>query len=365
MGAAACKRRREERNPSPPVAPCSSGGGTASSVVSDRDCGKPYCILEACAPVSLQTDRAAAPSGRSWDVAVEHRDVCALGRSDLGQLDSRNADRSALHACVDAGWLEGVQFLLRKRADPSLADSQGHGPLHAAARLGRGDLLALLANAGAELDAQDRDMEGDEEFRGGHFEKKTANKTPLHYAAEGLHYEACDFLLARGARVDERDCWYKTALHLAEDELASEEQLRVVGLLLRGRADPNLGNLERGPGQTSLLAAVHEKNLPLVALLLRSGADLAASGKQGMCPLHLAARMRNEKLAAMLLSGRADPAQKTPTGLTAADLARANNCQGLAALLDAATLGPNIGTAQGEPELEGAAAGSPLMDELS
>lgn len=341
MGAAVCKRRRDDGD----VKPASS----APSVLSSD--GRKFCVNEACADVDCSsTTTACTRSTGSWIFAVEHRDLDALEGADLSEVDGGNGNSTALLSCINAGWVAGVQNVLRRRVDPSATDDQGHSPLHAAAKLGRCDLQQLLIEAGADLDLQDRDMENDEEFRGGHFEKKTANRTALHYAAEALSRDACDLLLSRGARVGERDCWYKTPLHLAEEELASEEQVSVVELLLRHGADPNLGNMERGPNQTSLLTAIYEKNIPLVELFVKRGADLKVGGKQGMTALHLAARMRSERLVTILLDGRADPSQRTPSGSTAADLARSNGSTSLAALIE--------GTKE-------AAGGSTLMDELS
>ena len=135
---------------------------------------------------------------------------------------------------------------LGKRADPSLADSTGRTPLHAAAQAGSLEIAAALLDAGAELNAQDRDMEGAEEFRSQHFQQKTEHRTALHYAAERLDCALCEALLARGAVANVRDCWYKTPLQLVEDEPASEEQLRTAALLLSHKADANLGNMELG-----------------------------------------------------------------------------------------------------------------------
>lgn len=344
-----------------PVAPFTAAKKEACSLkgCQERACTNEVDQADCVHDVDCPATSSWARSDRSWVFAVEHCDIDALGQADLSQLDSRNADCSALHACIDVDWAVGAQYLLLMRADPSLPNSHGHAPIHAAAIMGRRPLLELLLDASADLNAQDRDMEGDEEFRGGQFEKKTTNRTALHYAAEALDYYVCDLLLLHGAEANVRDCWYKTPLHLVEDEPASEEQMHVMELLLHNTADPNLGNLERGPNQTSLLVAVYEKNFHTVDLLIQGRADLLAKGKQGMCALHLAARMRSEKLAMMLLNARADPAQKTPSGLRAADLARSNGCRGLAELLESEILPPGVGS------LVPVAGTASIIDEIS
>jgi len=342
MGAAACKKRWQQ-----------PGG--------EQEASQPYSKIEEGrgAPPGSSAANSRA-DGPSWVYAVEQRDLQALAQANLKACDSRNAERSAVHACVDAGWADGVGCLLQRRVDPSQADAQGHAALHAAAKLGRKDLLALLLDAGAEVDAQDRDAEGDDtSFRGGSFEKKAEHRTALHYAAEAVSHEACSILLSHRANPNLRDCAYKTPLHLAEDESADKGQLGIVKLLLEQRADPNLGNLQRGARQTSLLAAVYEKNMLMVELLMQSGrCDLSIAGKQGMAALHLAARVRNQPMVELLLAGRADTAQRTDSGKTAADLARANNCLALATLLEG-------GGGGGGDEGAAAAPGASLLNEVS
>lgn len=341
--------------------------GEASAAIGPRGTGclREECVKEDCAASSSagacgQAAPGRAKSSGSWIYAVEHCNAEALLGADLAATDAANGNRTALQACVASGWLEGVESLLRHGVDPSAADDQAHTALHAAAKLGRGDMVSLLIAAAADINAQDRDMDNDEEFRGGHYEKKTTNRMALHYAAENLDHDICGLLLAQRALVDGRDCWYKTPLHLVEDEPASSEQLRAAGLLLARGADPGLGNLERGPGQTSLLAAVHGKNLALAELLIRSRADVRARGKQGMGVLHLAARMRSRRLVQALLDGRADPLQKNAAGRSAADLARANGCADLFAAIEHDASGD--GAKDGRT---GQQSGPSLMDELS
>jgi len=270
------------------------------------------------------------------DAPVEAQDIEALRGVDVTVTDHSGV--GALHVCAAKGWLEGVTMLLQNGADPNLADNTGQTALHSAAQTGTAEVLSALLRAGADVNAQDRDMDDDDDFRGGHYAKKTTNRAALHYAAERLDAGSCKVLLDGGAEVDAKDCWYKTALHLAEEEQVSDEQLKTVQLLIDSKAHPNLGNMERGPNQTSLLAAVYANKVPLLNLLIQNRAEINARGKQGMSALHFAARSRSKPLLVALLAGRADPSSKSDAGATASDLARSNGCPDLCSLLDEAAV---------------------------
>lgn len=96
----------------------------------------------------------------------------------------------------------------------------GQFPLHLAARGGYIGTIGLLVSRGARLDAKD-----------------TFGRTALHYAAEGGHLEAVGMLLSVGANpflVDSEGC---NSLHLA----ASKGREDIVCVLMERGMDPNLG----------------------------------------------------------------------------------------------------------------------------
>jgi ankyrin repeat protein len=88
---------------------------------------------------------------------------------------------SALHFFATENRPDLVRWLLSKGANPNGA-APGDSPLHAAARLGHGEVCQALIQAGADPDLQDK-----------------LGETPLHKASSGGHVEVLTALLDAGA----------------------------------------------------------------------------------------------------------------------------------------------------------------------
>lgn len=138
------------------------------------------------------------------------------------------------------------------------------------------------------------------------------HRSALHYAAEAGDAGLCAQLLAARAVVDLEDRYKMTPLDVAVEK----GSLKVAEVLLRGAADPNRGNIRRGLQQTTVHQVAHEGNAQLLQLLLNHGGNANAVGKQGMAPLHLAARRRHVKVVKMLLQSRGDVGQLDKSGRT-------------------------------------------------
>lgn len=293
--------------------------------------------------------------GTPWLKAVSHRDLGMLQSSDLRFLDSEKDQMPVVLACVEQQWAEGVQWLMGRdwifwrRADPSAAIVKGKTAIHAAAQLGAHDILSILLDAKACVnalqqveDANDDDiMDVDPRLRlYGLITTETHPETALHAAASRLDHKACQLLLEHRAQVNVKGPKDKTPLHLVEDSDASDAQLQLAAVLLRHKADPNTGNADRGYEQTSLLAAAQASNAKLAKLCIESGASLnvkAGGTLGGMTALHLACRKKNTSLVVALLNARADTMVQSDAGKTPADLARANRLSRVADFLDGKT----------------------------
>merc|ERR1712217_5440 len=70
-----------------------------------------------------------------------------------------------------------------------------------------------------------------------------------------------------------------------------------------------------------------------VELLLKHGGKVNAAGKQGLAPLHLAARTKNDEVVRVLLESRADITQPDKSGRTAGQYALTNRSSELARAL--------------------------------
>ena len=174
--------------------------------------------------------------------------------------------------------------------------------LRAAANHSRLDLVRLLIDAGADVNAPA--SEGGKRTRGGW--------TTLQEAAGEGHLALVQLLLEAGADVNAPagKNFGRTALQAAVEN----GDLPLVQLLLEAGADVN-APAGKGCGRTALQAAAEEGHLALVQLLLEAGADVdAPAGKEyGHTALQAAVENGDLALVQLLLEAGADvnaPASK-------------------------------------------------------
>jgi len=266
-------------------------------------------------------------------------------------VDLLVARGAPLDACALAVLGRTDELAASIAADPAKAharDAGGHTPLHLAAWNGQAATVALLLDAGAEIDARNgrgetplalaavyENEDGMAEVidllleRGARADVFTAvrlplvaalaalldadpglalarnryGRTPARYAVEkglwipigtrwGRHWDAIDLLVARGAAV-ESTAWTAAALG-RDDDLAA---------LLR--ADPRLANASGGSALTPLHWAAHRGHRGAVMLLLRHEADIQATDPYvGKTPAQWAEDNDHRDIAALLRDGR-------------------------------------------------------------
>ncbi|KAF8007479.1 hypothetical protein BT93_K1483 [Corymbia citriodora subsp. variegata] len=221
---------------------------------------------------------------------------------------------------VKEGSMDEVREVL-ERSDPSwgaagAADQQGQTLLHLAIAQARPDLVQLLLEFGADVEA-----------RGG------SGSTPLEAAAAAGEALIAELLLARRARTERSETSTYGAIHLA----AGGGHMEVLRLLLLKGADPDSPARD---GSTALHLAVEERRRDCARLLLANGArtDVRTSG-DGETPLHVAARLGDEQMVKLLLQKGANKDVRSRYGKTAYDMAAEN---GHARLFDALKLGDRL-----------------------
>jgi ankyrin repeat protein len=321
-------------------------------------------------------------------------EVLLAHHADLNARDSQsNGERTPLHLAAERGNVEMLKWLIARGADINARSKNGSTPLGDAASAGQLDSIRVLLAAKADPDNADN-----------------YGRTPMSYAAEGNNLEvvkillaakadpnggkldapllcavhkqntvAAELLLQAGANpnvkggmdwqvtignimhggINPRDRAECTPLYLA----ISTEQLPMVNLLLKFKADPNDSQTDGRPllfsalSNTNILkvlldagakvdvrdknvsmngvrvnwtlldAAILEKDIAAVKTLLEHGADPNAHDASGNMALHWAAnplwsQLTDRKLFELLLDHGANPNVRNDDGYTPLDLVK-------------------------------------------
>uniref|UniRef100_A0A674N6Z9 Euchromatic histone-lysine N-methyltransferase 2 n=1 Tax=Takifugu rubripes TaxID=31033 RepID=A0A674N6Z9_TAKRU len=150
--------------------------------------------------------------------------------------------------------------------------------LHAAAQRGLLDICYMLVQAGANVDAQDKDL-----------------RTPLVEAIINNHIEVARYLIQSGACVYHEEDGY-TGLHHA----AKLGNLEIVNMLLEtGQVDVNA---QDSGGWTPIIWAAEHKHLDVIKVLLNRGADVNIADKELNVCLHWAAYAGSVDIAELVLN---------------------------------------------------------------
>ncbi|ELS32432.1 MULTISPECIES: ankyrin repeat domain-containing protein [Pseudanabaena] len=238
-----------------------------------------------------------------------------------------NALRTEMVMALDYG-VEVVKILIEKGADVNVQTFSGT-PLSVAARKGDKEIVNLLIDAGADLDAE----------------------TPLNCALENGHYDIAIQLLEAGAMPDSTSMLRSTpAIAIA----ASQGATQVIQALLKAGADANTSVSQIVVNQaqiqkqtTNALGEFFQSMEALGGMLDKfdgsessanetlsfleqlkspsSSATLEPIRLADTSPLILAARFGHAKVLSLLLEFGANPQKKDGEGLSAYDWAIKNN----------------------------------------
>lgn len=248
-----------------------------------------------------------------------------------------------IHEASQKGDIEKVQALLQQNSALAHArDEFDRTPLHWAARGVHFEVMKLLIEKGADIHAEDN-----------------AGITPLHSAASRGHRQAAELLIAEGADFTAEDATGNTALSysvsgghkevvkllldhgvlipIQEDGArkllhlaASSGYEEFVGLMIDGGVDACLKNDDGG---TLLHSAAQSGNNKLVENLIGTGPDVNRKNRHGITPLHIVAFFGHEEIARLLLKNGADINAENKTSWTALSFAEFANRKGMIELL--------------------------------
>lgn len=262
----------------------------------------------------------------------------------IGRVDPNGQDRwgyTPLLMAVQYADAEIVAGLLDRGAEVD----QGRRvltPLTLATRRGARDIIRLLKQRGAKASLLTRIYEGDRPRVARALANQPAQAcardeegTPfIHHAVEALQPELVDLLLRSGASVTDRDANGETPLHRCADlrQAPAEAAAAMTALLIDRGAEVDARNWDE---VTPLHQAVRARNLIVVEVLLRRGADPNARDKsRGSTPLRRAVSATGAggtagtaalmvPLTRLLLEHGADPNQRDKRGVPVHASARA------------------------------------------
>jgi ankyrin repeat protein len=175
-----------------------------------------------------------------------HRDPY---REKSSESQTTSQERELLIAAMRADQ-EFVKQVLDLGTDPDARDIDGGTSLQWAAWYGYDEIVAILLNHGANVNAVD----------------DTSGRRALHEAAEHGNLSTAKILLERGADVDAKDIWEWTPLHRA----ATQGGWEVVDMLLCHGANINL---KAAGKKTALHLACEHGQLETIRVLLKELGD--------------------------------------------------------------------------------------------
>ena len=218
--------------------------------------------------------------------ALKLRDVAQVRSLLAAGADANEKVRGdyPLNIAATIGPAEMVALLLEAGANLEQPGREGFYPLHNAVIFGGKDIVALLIQKGAVVDA-----------------KEKWGRTPLlsFAATGGSNIEIAKMLLAAGAdpgsKSAKEDDSY-AALHYA----AETGNLKLAELLIAAKADVNYRDPD---GDAALHFAIETDRLEIVRLLIAHGADVNMANRRGQSPLFVAGR--NPEMQRLLIEAGA------------------------------------------------------------
>lgn len=187
---------------------------------------------------------------------------------------------TVLHQASNYGAEASVAVLCDAGADLEARDSEGRIPLHCAAKSGYAACCTLLVDRGSPINARDN-----------------LNRTPLMLAAHEGDIDTVDALLLLGPDTNAFSVSGTTAMAFA----AGQGRTECVEHLLRARAHTDVPNCAPAGSWSALMSAAENSHLECVQLLLKAGASTELRNIDGRTALLIAAEEGHAEVVQALL----------------------------------------------------------------
>lgn len=249
----------------------------------------------------------------------------------INSQDQNSTSDLPLHSAATTGQLEVLRLLVESGAVVDAGDSDQSTALQVAALRGHPACVDYLISQGADLAFQDNNGSWSLSFAlaGGNVEviemlinagapldlTPANGLTLLHYAAMRGLPDVFDQFVAAGADINRVDSWERSALFF----VAGNGNSDMAKTLIKAGADPNQANVY---GVTPLLRAASAGHSEIVDLLMASGAT--TDGREAHCgrtALHQAAISGYGDCVETLAKGGASMTARDHDGLNPLDLA--------------------------------------------
>ena len=196
-----------------------------------------------------------------------------------------------IHDAVMNGNIDEVQWQLDAGVDVNEESSKGLTPLHYAASAGHNDIVELLIERGANVNATDSGK----------------GATPLDYAHWRDHEEVIETLNAHNAQREHEKGGKGIGQSSLIHDAALDGDIDEVQRQLDAGVDPNL---KSSKGATPLFYAVYGGHLEIVELLITRGADVNALYLNGNSVLDQAHDYDDQEMVELLEAHGAEVADK-------------------------------------------------------
>lgn len=224
-------------------------------------------------------------------------------RCDIPDPETGN---TILHIAALKGYAEIVRLLIESNVDCNVRAEDGGVPLHFAAANGHREVADLLIK-NSDINKQDN-----------------ASDMPLHLAMKNQHLAVATLLIANGAEHSQEDKDWLLQLSIKKNEPDAVTFCVLIGASVTA--------LNEG-GNTHLHAAVLQKNVRIVRLLIEAGIAVNTRNTVGETALHWASFFGYEEIVTALIANGADYNARTTEEATPLHFALVNEHVAVAKIL--------------------------------